>query len=188
MVTPVDIPLPSGQPMKGVLATPSGAPATGGWPAVIVLHEVFGITPEMIDVADRFARNGYVALVPHLFSAGPRLLCLVRAMLESSSGRPGATTTYVEAARQWLCDRPDVDGRRLGVIGFCMGGGFALAYATTGRSLVTLPRYAGRAPSSRPTVDGISCMDRRRAASPKGSPRSVWSTMSRCTTKLVTHS
>lgn len=117
--------------MNAVLAVPSDAPATGGWPAVIVLYEVFGMTPEMVDVADRFARKRYLALVPDLFSAGPRLLCLARAMVESSSGRPGATTARVEAARSWLCGRADVDGERLGVIGFCIGGGFALAYATT---------------------------------------------------------
>ena len=131
-VSPVLIPLPGGRPMKAVLAPPSGASPTGRWPAVIVLHEVFGMTPEMVDVAERFARNGYFALVPDLFSAGPRLLCLARAMVESGSGRPGATTARIEAARLWLCGRADVDGSRLGVIGFCMGGGFALAYAMTG--------------------------------------------------------
>lgn len=98
---------------------------------MIVLHEVYGTTPEMREVADRFARNGYLALVPDLFSAGPRVLCVARAMAESSAGRPGTTTTHVEAARAWLCARRDVDRGRLGVIGFCMGGGFALAYATT---------------------------------------------------------
>lgn len=129
--TAVDVPLPAGRTMKGVLAIPSEAPAAGGWPAVIVLHEVFGLTPEMVDVADRFARRGYLTLVPDLFSAGPRLACLARAMIESSAGRPGATTARVEAARRWLCGRRDVDATRIGVIGFCMGGGFALAFATT---------------------------------------------------------
>ena len=129
MVSSVEIPLAGGRSMKAVLAVPSDAPATGRTPAVIVLHELFGMTPEMVDVAERFARHRYVAVVPDLFSAGPRLLCLARAMLESSSGRPGAMTARVEAARLWLCGRPDVDGKRIGVIGFCMGGGFALAYA-----------------------------------------------------------
>jgi carboxymethylenebutenolidase len=131
-LSPVEISLPDGRPMKAVLGVPSGQSVTGGWPAVIVLYEVFGMTPEMIDVADRCARNRYLALVPDLFSVGPRLLCVARAMVESSLGRPGTTTARVEAARLWLCGRPDVDDRRLGVIGFCMGGGFALAYATTG--------------------------------------------------------
>ena len=131
MVSSVQIPLPSGRSMKAVLAVPSDALATGGWPAVIVLYEVFGMTPEMIEVAERFARNRYVALVPDLFSAGPRLACMVRAMVESSRGRPGGTTARIEAARLWLSGRPEVDRKRLGVIGFCMGGGVALAYATT---------------------------------------------------------
>ena len=42
--------------------------ATGPRPAVIVIHEIFGLTDHTKDVADRFAGQGYVALAPHLFS------------------------------------------------------------------------------------------------------------------------
>jgi carboxymethylenebutenolidase len=124
----VAIPLPGGGGLDGVLALPAGTCETG-WPGVIVLHEVFGPQPEILDVADRFAERGYAALAPDLFSAGARLACLTRAMLESSRGRPGTITAAVEASRAWLASRPEIDAERLAIIGFCMGGGFALTYA-----------------------------------------------------------
>ncbi len=124
----VTIPLPGGGKLDGVLALPA-APSGAPLPGVIVLHEVFGPAPEILDAADRFAAHGYAALAPDLFSAGVRLRCLVRAMRESSSGRPGRITACVEAGRAWLAGRAEVDGERLAIIGFCMGGGLALAYA-----------------------------------------------------------
>jgi carboxymethylenebutenolidase len=126
----VAIPLPGGGQLDGVLALPTG-PSQAGLPGVIVLHEAFGPQPEILDVADRFAERGYGALAPDLFSAGLRLLCLTRAMLESSRGCPGSITAAVEASRAWLAARPEIDAERLAIIGFCMGGGFALTYAAS---------------------------------------------------------
>lgn len=124
----VTIPLPGGGALAGVLALPVET-SESGRPGVIVLHEIFGPQPEILEVADRFADRGYGALAPDLFSAGTRLGCLMRAMLESSRGRPGKTTAAVEASRAWLAARPEIDADRLAIIGFCMGGGFALTYA-----------------------------------------------------------
>jgi carboxymethylenebutenolidase len=124
----VAIPLAGGGELGGVLALPD-APHEPELPGVIVLHEVFGPAPEILDVADRFAEHGYGALAPDLFSAGTRLGCLTRAMIESSRGRPGKIAASIEASRAWLAARPEIDGRRLAIIGFCMGGGFALTFA-----------------------------------------------------------
>ncbi len=128
MRTGVKIPVPGGGVLDGVLALPAGTSETG-WPGVIVLHEIFGPQPEILEVADRFAERGYGALAPDLFSGGVRLVCLTRAMLESSRGRHGAITAAVEASRAWLAARAEIDPERLAIIGFCMGGGFALTYA-----------------------------------------------------------
>lgn len=125
----VTLPLPDGREMTGTLARPARA---GRFPGVIVLHEVFGVTPEIIDVARKFAARGFVAVVPDMFSGGRRIACLARAMVESSRGKPGAMTERVEATRRWLADRSDVDADRIAVIGFCMGGGFALTFAASG--------------------------------------------------------
>jgi carboxymethylenebutenolidase len=125
----VTIALADGRTLGGVLALPAGA-CDPPVPGVIVLHEVFGPAPDILDAADRFAEHGYGALTPDLFSAGTRLGCLARAMIESSRGRPGKITAAVEASRAWLAARAEIDAERLAIIGFCMGGGFALTYAS----------------------------------------------------------
>jgi carboxymethylenebutenolidase len=120
-----DITLPVGEAeQRGYLATPDGA---GPWPGVVVLHEAFGLTDDIRRQADRFAAAGYVALAPDLYTAGPKLRCIRKAFQDLMSRR-GATWEGIEGARAWIADRADCSGK-VGVIGFCMGGGFALVAA-----------------------------------------------------------
>ncbi|MBV9846637.1 MAG: dienelactone hydrolase family protein [Kutzneria sp.] len=125
------ISLPDGRSLAATTSLPDKPPPVGGWPAVVVLHEAFGVAPDILAAADRFADNGWAAVVPNLFSRGTGIACLARAMRELATGEPGQITADIDATRAWLAARDDVDGQRLGVIGFCMGGGFALAYAAT---------------------------------------------------------
>jgi carboxymethylenebutenolidase len=129
--TEVSIKLPDGDALQAVLATPASAVPLAGWRGAVVVHEVFGVAPEMLDVADRFAAKGWAAVVPDLFSHGTRVGCLVRAMRESAGGARGPVSADIEAARVWLASRGDVDGDHLVVVGFCLGGGLALAYAAS---------------------------------------------------------
>ena len=127
----IEITLPDGGPLKGAVARPKDG--GGPHPGVIVVHEAYGDQPEMRSVCDKFAAYGYVAVMPDLFSiGGPRAICAARAMLESASGRTGRVSGYIDDARAWLAEQEDVDGQRIGVIGFCMGGAFALAYVGSG--------------------------------------------------------
>lgn len=122
----VFFPSSTGRPMRAALAVP----ATGGpRPAVIVIHEIFGLNDDIRRITDRFADLGYVALAPDLYDTeGTRLLCIARTML-ALRRREGPAFADLEAARTWLGSRRDVDPRRTGVVGFCLGGGFALLYA-----------------------------------------------------------
>jgi carboxymethylenebutenolidase len=132
VVDEIEIALAGGGSLKAVVARPASA---GPRPGVIVIHEVFGDQPEIRAVCEEFATRGYVAVMPDLFSTGgPRVVCVARAMAESASGKAGRISGYIEAARAWLAEREDVDGGRIGVIGFCMGGAFALAYVGAGPS------------------------------------------------------
>jgi len=112
--------------MRAALALPASSTPR---PAVIVIHEVFGLNDDIRRITGRVADLGWVALAPDLYDTeGPRALCVLRAML-ALRRRAGPAFADLEAARTWLATRPEVDARRAGVIGFCMGGGFALLYA-----------------------------------------------------------
>jgi carboxymethylenebutenolidase len=113
--------------LRGYLARPS---TPEPWPGVVVLHELFGQDDVARRQADRLAAAGYLALLPDLFSDGGALRCLKAtfAALKAQRGRPFQD---IEASRTWLAEQGDCTGR-VGVIGFCMGGAFALLAATRG--------------------------------------------------------
>lgn len=113
--------------LHGVLAVPEGS---GPWPAVVMVHEVFGIDDAMRAQIIRLASAGYVVLMPDLFSRGGARKCLTATFKALSSGQ-GQAFDDVESAKQLLLARPDTTSK-VGVIGFCMGGGFALLLASRG--------------------------------------------------------
>ena len=114
--------------LRAHLAVP--AVGAGPWPGVVVLHELLGLTDDVREHADRLAAAGYLAVAPDLFTAGGALRCL-RATFRALSEGHGPAVDDVLAVRAWLTDRPDCSGK-VGILGFCMGGGFALLLAARG--------------------------------------------------------
>ena len=113
--------------LKGLLVTPSGK---GPWASVVMVHEVFGIDENMRAQAERLASAGYVVLMPDLYSRGGARKCLTATFKALSSGT-GQAFLDLEESKAWLAKRSDVTDK-VGVIGFCMGGGFALLLSTRG--------------------------------------------------------
>jgi carboxymethylenebutenolidase len=113
--------------LGGVIAVPEGQ---GPWPAVVMVHEVFGIDDNMRAQITRLASAGYVVIMPDLYSRGGARKCLTATFKALSAGT-GQAFTDIEAAKAYVLARPDVTGK-VGVIGFCMGGGFALLLANRG--------------------------------------------------------
>ena len=116
--------------------------ATGPRPGVLVIHEALGLTDEMRRMARRFSEAGFVALAPDFLAGlGPKPFCIARFV--RGIGRRGVGRPYrqLDAARAWLRLRPEVDGRPIGVAGFCMGGGFALLYAAGAQVEAVAPFY-----------------------------------------------
>jgi carboxymethylenebutenolidase len=108
----------------GYLAVPS---APGPWPGVVVIHEAFGLNDDILAKANDFASHGYLALAPDLYDHRPWIRC-VRAAFGQLRAGTGPAFGILDAARATLAERPDCTGKT-GVVGFCMGGGFALMCA-----------------------------------------------------------
>jgi carboxymethylenebutenolidase len=117
-------------------------PGAGPWPAVILYMDAGGIRPGMRDMARHLSEAGYVVLLPDLFYRyGPYGPFVPREVFAGDFravlGPLMATTSPVKAAEDtgaflaYLDTRDDVAGRRIGAVGFCMGGGMALAAAGT---------------------------------------------------------
>ena len=148
------IPLPSGGSLAASLALPEGATAGSGLPGVVVLHEIWGLNDDMRRISARFADNGYAADAPDLYSDGNKGLCLSRTLLDMTFTKGRRSMAIIEAVRAWLGDRPEVDGTRIGVIGFCMGGGFALLFGTRGSVGAAGVNY-GSVPKDRSRLTGV---------------------------------
>ncbi|GAC1471494.1 MAG: dienelactone hydrolase family protein [Candidatus Dormibacteraceae bacterium] len=125
----------------GYFVMPDGP---GPHPAVVVIHEAFGLTDNIKDVARRFAREGYVALAVDLFAGRNRAVCMARYMTGLLLGSVNAYGIHdLKTALTFLAKNRDVDPQRMGAIGFCMGGGFAIAWACTDSRLKAIaPFYA----------------------------------------------
>jgi carboxymethylenebutenolidase len=125
----------------GYLALPDGG---GPHPGVVVIHEAYGLNDNIKDITRRFADSGYVGLAVDLFSDRNRALCMARymaGMLIGSVHRAGIDD--LKEALTHIAKQPEVDPDRVGAIGFCMGGGFAIAWACTDDRLKAIaPFYA----------------------------------------------
>ena len=126
---------PAGQ-LPAYLAVPSG---DGPWPGVVVIHDAFGMTPDLRRITDRFAANGYLALAPALYRRGQKLRCIVKTFKSLQAGNGPAIDDLI-AARDHLADDERCTGK-VGVVGFCMGGGFCLLLAPRGVFDAAAPNY-----------------------------------------------
>lgn len=138
------VPSPKGNgSIKGYLARPA---AGGKVPAILVIHENRGLNPYVEDVARRLATANFMAFAPD--------------SLTSLGGYPGddekggamfgkldreKMTEDFAAAANWLKARPDGNGR-LGVTGFCFGGGVSNILATRMPDLAAAAPFYGAAP------------------------------------------
>ena len=137
----------------GYLATPDGE---GPHPGVVVIHEAYGLNDNIKDITRRFAEAGYVALAVDMFAGRNRAVCMARymtGMLVGSVNRYGIDD--LKAALTYLAKNPAVDAQRVGAIGFCMGGGFAIAWACTDSRLKAIAPFYGANPRPREAMSRV---------------------------------
>lgn len=112
-------------------------PPGGPHPGVVVVHDAFGLTDETRRVCDVLAEHGYLAHAPSLYQRGRCLREAFRSFLDDS----GPTYARLQAERAALAARADCTGA-VGVMGFCMGGRFALVAAGAGTFDAASVNYA----------------------------------------------
>ncbi len=130
--------------VRGLLARP--AQAAGRLPAVLVVHENRGLNPHIEDIARRLAVDGFLAFAPDaLFPLGgyPGDEDKARTLFAQLDQRK--TGEDFVAAAQWLQARGDANAR-LGVVGFCYGGGMVNLLATRLPGMTAGVAFYGNAP------------------------------------------
>jgi carboxymethylenebutenolidase len=143
------VPSPQGNGnIKGYLVRPSKA--TGKLPGVIVVHENRGLNPYIEDVARRLATENFMTFAPDgLTSVGGYPGDNEKGgQLFAQVDKPKMTEDFLAAAR-WLKARPDCTGK-IGVVGFCFGGGMAnnLAVRLGSDLAAAVPFYGGQPPAA----------------------------------------
>ena len=121
------MPRAKGRPLQSYYAAPESPDAR---PGVVVIHEAYGLNENIREIADRFAGVGYAALAVDLFSTAAKPICMAR-IINGMVIRPlkNGVVRDLQSALDFLGVQPEVDPHRLGAIGFCMGGSYALQLA-----------------------------------------------------------
>lgn len=99
----------------------------GPWPGVIVVHDALGMTDDMQEQADWLAGAGYLTLMPDLYNGRSMVRC-IKSTFAQLTAQQGPVFEQIEVARKHLAALPECTGT-VGVIGYCMGGAFALLLA-----------------------------------------------------------
>ena len=151
----VEYPAKAGN-VKGYVSRPRGGSNLG---AVIVIHENRGLVDHIKDVARRFAKDGFVALAPDLLSrlggsdqykGGQEAIAAIKNVTNDM------VVEDLTGAVAYLKKLNFVNGR-VGVVGYCWGGGQSLNFATKCKDLSAAVVYYGRNPNPLDLVENISC-------------------------------
>ena len=138
--------------VNSYLALPSGG---GKHPAIIVIHEWWGLNNWVKEQAQHFASDGYVALAVDLYrgqvaTTPDEAHILMRGLPDDRGLRD------LEAAFAYLSSRPDVEPNKIGAIGWCMGGGWAVKLAEDQPKLAAVVVNYGSLPTDSTIIAKIN--------------------------------
>ncbi|HEY4033599.1 MAG TPA: dienelactone hydrolase family protein [Ktedonobacteraceae bacterium] len=130
--------------LEGYLARPDG---NGPFPGLVIIHEVYGLNENIKDITRRFADVGYVALAVDLFARRNKAICMFRFFSQLLfHSLNNESIRDLKQALTFMATRPEVDGMRLGAVGFCLGGSFSIAWACTDERLRVIAPFYGMNP------------------------------------------
>ena len=140
----------NGSEAEGYLASP----ASGSGPGVIVIQEWWGLNDNIKDIAERFAKEGFVALAPDLYhgkvaaepdEAGKLMMAM----------NIGQAAKDMSGAVDYLAGLDAATGAKIGSVGFCMGGGLALYLASLKPQIGACVIYYGVLPGAQPDLSKV---------------------------------
>jgi dienelactone hydrolase len=143
-----------GTPMKGFFAYPANA--SGPRPAVIVVHEWWGLNDYARMRARKLAEMGYVGFALDMYGNGKTATHpedATKFMMEVASNLPLATTRFA-AAKALVAADPRVDPKKIAAIGYCFGGAVVLNMARTGNDLAAVASFHGNLTPATPMKPG----------------------------------
>jgi len=141
----VSVPRANGKgTMRSFLAQPDGE---GLFPGVIVIHEIFGLNDNIREITGQFANQGYAALAVDLFSNRNRMVCMLQ-IIHGMMIRPlhNSMLDDLKSSVAFLQGQSNVDADRIGAVGFCMGGTYALQLAITDKGMKAASVFYGMNP------------------------------------------
>ncbi|MBI4470762.1 MAG: dienelactone hydrolase family protein [Acidobacteria bacterium] len=137
----------NGSTATGYLACPQA----GGGPGVIVIQEWWGLVPHIKDVANRLAKEGFLALAPDLYH-GETATSPDQAGKLMMSLRIDQAERELSGAADFLIGFPSSTGEKVGVVGFCMGGALSLYAATKNPRIGACVVFYGGHPNVKPDL------------------------------------
>ena len=132
-----------GSTIDAYLAMPEGE---GPFPGVLMVHEWWGMNAEITELAERMAAQGYVVLAPDTYR-GKTTQQVPRALFLRLTTDDARVDQDMQAAYEHLASLPEVDADRIGVLGFCYGGGVALRHAIENPAIAATINLYGDTPS-----------------------------------------
>ena len=145
-----------GNPQRNTVGYLARPEQSGRCPAVIVIHEIWGLVDHIKDVANRLAREGFVGFAVDLFDRK-----VISNMEEGRQIRQALTEQRIfgdlDGAFTYLKTLDYVLPNRIGSVGFCMGGGLSLQLACRNEELAAAVVFYGRNPSPIDLVKNIRC-------------------------------
>jgi carboxymethylenebutenolidase len=130
---------PNGPEVRAFVARPS---TPGPHPAVIMIHEWWGLKPEIVGKAEALAQEGYVVIAPDTFR-GSTTGWIPRAIYQVTTTPAEQVDGDLEAVFDWLSAQPDVQADRIAIMGFCYGGGASLRYSLSNDQLAATAVFYG---------------------------------------------
>jgi carboxymethylenebutenolidase len=136
----------SASDLKAFIAEPSGG---GQRSAVIVVQEWWGLNDHIRDVTKRFARLGYIGIAPDLYSrqgnkvaTDPGVAAELMGGLKTEDGIDDLQSTV-----KWMRAQKQIASSRIGIIGFCMGGSYAMLLPCESKEISAAAPFYGEIPS-----------------------------------------